>query len=57
MKIIYRFDMREVKLIGDVILEIATNIKYQNSVIAQWVNHGKKDNGRNKICKSFSQRK
>lgn len=34
--------MSEVKSVSDVILEIATNKEYKNSVIAQWYNRKKK---------------
>ena len=34
--------MSDVKVIGEVILEIATNKEYKNSAIAQWYN--KKEN-------------
>lgn len=34
--------MSEVKSVSDVILEIATNREYKNSVIAQWYNRKKK---------------
>lgn len=34
--------MREVKSVGEVILEIATSKEYENSAIAQWFNRKKK---------------
>lgn len=39
--------MSEVKSIGEVILEIATNKDYENSAIAQWYNRKRnEENGR-----------
>lgn len=35
--------MSDVKVIGEVILEIATNKEYENSAIAQWYNRKKHD--------------
>lgn len=34
--------MSDVKVIGEVILEIATNKEYKNSAIVQWYNKKKK---------------
>ena len=38
--------MSEVKTIGEVISEIATNKEYENSAIAQWHNRKKKNDER-----------
>ena len=40
--------MSEIKSVGEVILEIATNKEYENSAIAQWFNRKRKGNERNK---------
>lgn len=38
--------MSDVKVIGEVILEIATNKEYKNSAIAQWYNKKKENDER-----------